>query len=393
MSNGKINPIELAKAGDCKAVDFLINRQLSPKGIIARSISHGGCLRVILESDTVPSQEKLVPFIEKGIKGLGTNVFSHLEICGKGKYNNEVAWRQKISLESGETQQIQSQLENTSKAVNTDIKQDCAFPIELKGTNGTLVIENEKIRIIRHGGLLGTHKKGSRDISYSEILSYQYAPPQGFTNEGFFYFQLEDSVLEITRNDSLLHKNSIKFINLNGLQDEILSQINVVLSQNIISVQTEGNFFLGDNGSLTLRDSFLSINRTGISLSNRSVGDKDISYGSITAVQLQKSEKIFLGYMKGFIQLTIQGGREMQGGIGSAMSDENTVTFETEEKNIEFLKAKRMIEQKIQEFHRPSPISNTNSSLDDLEKLASLKEKGIITEEEFQAKKKQILGL
>ena len=34
-----------------------------------------------------------------------------------------------------------------------------------------------------------------------------------------------------------------------------------------------------------------------------------------------------------------------------------------------------------------------SSGLDDLEKLANLHEKGIITEEEFNAKKKQILGL
>ena len=33
------------------------------------------------------------------------------------------------------------------------------------------------------------------------------------------------------------------------------------------------------------------------------------------------------------------------------------------------------------------------SNLNELEKLAQLKDKGIITEEEFQAKKKQILGL
>ena len=31
--------------------------------------------------------------------------------------------------------------------------------------------------------------------------------------------------------------------------------------------------------------------------------------------------------------------------------------------------------------------------IDELERLAGLKEKGIITEEEFQAKKKQLLGL
>jgi len=39
-----------------------------------------------------------------------------------------------------------------------------------------------------------------------------------------------------------------------------------------------------------------------------------------------------------------------------------------------------------------SEVSKENN-LKDLEKLAELKEKGIITEEEFQAKKKQILGL
>jgi HEAT repeat protein len=37
--------------------------------------------------------------------------------------------------------------------------------------------------------------------------------------------------------------------------------------------------------------------------------------------------------------------------------------------------------------------TNNNQNLEDLEKLADLKDKGIITEEEFQAKKRQILGL
>jgi hypothetical protein len=37
--------------------------------------------------------------------------------------------------------------------------------------------------------------------------------------------------------------------------------------------------------------------------------------------------------------------------------------------------------------------SNGNNDLNDLEKLADFKSKGIITEEEFQAKKKQLLGL
>jgi hypothetical protein len=38
-------------------------------------------------------------------------------------------------------------------------------------------------------------------------------------------------------------------------------------------------------------------------------------------------------------------------------------------------------------------IKANNSGIDDLEKLANLRDKGIITPDEFEAKKKQILGL
>ncbi len=41
----------------------------------------------------------------------------------------------------------------------------------------------------------------------------------------------------------------------------------------------------------------------------------------------------------------------------------------------------------------PPVIVNTKSDASDIEKLSDLKTKGVISEEEFQAKKKQILGL
>lgn len=39
------------------------------------------------------------------------------------------------------------------------------------------------------------------------------------------------------------------------------------------------------------------------------------------------------------------------------------------------------------------PASSQDSQVEELEKMARLKEEGILTEEEFQAKKRQILGL
>jgi len=43
--------------------------------------------------------------------------------------------------------------------------------------------------------------------------------------------------------------------------------------------------------------------------------------------------------------------------------------------------------------NKPASSSSSNTGLDDLEKLAALRDKGILTEREFQQKKKQILGL
>ena len=55
-----------------------------------------------------------------------------------------------------------------------------------------------------------------------------------------------------------------------------------------------------------------------------------------------------------------------------------------------FGKVKEAIEKKIALAEKSETKS---SNLDELEKLAGLREKGIITEGEFNAKKRQILGI
>jgi HAMP domain-containing protein len=43
--------------------------------------------------------------------------------------------------------------------------------------------------------------------------------------------------------------------------------------------------------------------------------------------------------------------------------------------------------------HAPAPAAEGADYVEELQKLAKLKEQGILSEEEFQAKKKQILGI
>ncbi len=83
------------------------------------------------------------------------------------------------------------------------------------------------------------------------------------------------------------------------------------------------------------------------------------------------------------------GGQESKGGVWKATTDENTIMFR-KSRQADFEEIKSMIEMKMKE--QRSKTVGRSGTIDDLEKLAQLKDKGIISEEEFKAKKKQILG-
>ena len=143
--------------------------------------------------------------------------------------------------------------------------------------------------------------------------------------------------------------------------------------------------YKGYNGTLILTDNEVIIKRgiKGFLLGGGMLrGDKTIPYSSIVAVQLKKA-----GITAGYLQLTLKGGSEAKGGLLQSATDENTVNFHSGKNKI-FDEANELIKKYISTGHQKA-----KSSLDDLEKLAALKEKGIITQEEFDAKKKLILGL
>lgn len=143
--------------------------------------------------------------------------------------------------------------------------------------------------------------------------------------------------------------------------------------------------FKGYNGTLILTDTGAIIKRglKGVLLGGGMLrGDKTIPYHSIVAVQLKKA-----GMTAGYLQLTLKGGSESKGGLFQSTTDENSINFHFN-KNKDFEEAKQLLEEKIS-----NPDATQNTDLNNLEKLAGLKDKGIITQEEFDQKKKILLGL
>ena len=116
-------------------------------------------------------------------------------------------------------------------------------------------------------------------------------------------------------------------------------------------------------------------------------GTKTIPFSSITAIQFKKS-----GLVSGYIQFTLQGGKESVGGAFAAASDENSFMFAGQNELAE--KIKNYIEEKIQPVKiNPPNDSQGKNSVDEITQLFELKEKGIITEAEFQKAKQKILGI
>ena len=144
--------------------------------------------------------------------------------------------------------------------------------------------------------------------------------------------------------------------------------------------------YRGYNGTLVLDKRGVTIKRgaKGFMLGGGMLrGDKTIPYRSITAVQLKMA-----GLTAGYIQLSLQGGREAKGGLFQSTKDENSVHF-YQGKNKQFQEAKAIIEERIEASLGGAPAT---SNLDELKKLAELKEAGVITEDEFEKKKKELLN-
>jgi len=118
-------------------------------------------------------------------------------------------------------------------------------------------------------------------------------------------------------------------------------------------------------------------------------GEKRINFSDISTIQFKEPSASLVG----FIQFSYAGSSEKRGGILNAIDDENAIPVSLQNVDIarnivEYIEGKRE-EIKLNRANS----SSVPSSADELKKYKDLLDDGIITQEEFDAKKKQLLGL
>lgn len=98
-------------------------------------------------------------------------------------------------------------------------------------------------------------------------------------------------------------------------------------------------------------------------------------------------------WTNGFLQFGIMGGKEALGGLLNATQDENTVMIDVAS-NDEALAIKEYVEELIlNRSKNENVVVQQVSSAEELMKFKELLDMGVISQEEFDAKKKQLLGL
>ncbi len=117
-------------------------------------------------------------------------------------------------------------------------------------------------------------------------------------------------------------------------------------------------------------------------------GIRDIPMARISMVRIRKATS----FGNGYIQFVLIGGSARERDLAK---DENTVAFRGANEP-EFERLKAAIETRISSKGAVAftpPSRSAPAYVEELEHLAALRDRGIITEDEFAAKKRQILGL
>lgn len=144
------NPLKLAKQGNPNAIAALINRNLKPKGVTAKVSRQDDCLRVMLESNEVPSQNSLVEFIRRGVLKLDVSGINTLQIFGRQVGDEVPVWSQAISLKTPPSSINQQPVSESSSLRPQNTQSPVPAP---KSNNSSVIINSPNSSAANNSGI------------------------------------------------------------------------------------------------------------------------------------------------------------------------------------------------------------------------------------------------
>lgn len=152
----------------------------------------------------------------------------------------------------------------------------------------------------------------------------------------------------------------------------------------------------GIDGHLVLLDNGIRLKRSDPAFLEKGLrGDSEITFSQVASIQIKKAGT----FGNGCIQLILH--ESGTGNSGRINNQEDYKIIFKPAQQPDFENIKQAIEEKLNSARSaPPPVPEAHRVatrnipyIEELEKLASLRERGILSEEEFTAKKRQILGI
>lgn len=142
----------------------------------------------------------------------------------------------------------------------------------------------------------------------------------------------------------------------------------------------------GRNGIVKLWPNRVTLTQKGVLgvVISGGSGEKVIPLQNITGIQVKRAR-----FTTGYLKFLILGGQETKAGSIGAVNDQNSILLWKKKDYETAVKIRDKIIELQDDLRAPKPTSM--SVADELEKLANLNLKGILSDEEFAAQKLQIL--
>lgn len=229
----------------------------------------------------------------------------------------------------------------------------------------------------------------TRVIPLSDIRDVRYKEPGRFTGGLLDIFPFYDDILRITitkngKENAQKVYTYLKYISENNSPpidllecDPSIKEFKCILQEERERITSEKYTDLQD-AIVTIFDDKITIKKIGM-FSKMDKGTKTVLFQDITSIDLD------LGITYNYIVLTMAGSP----GITLQQNNKRQIQKFYDLLHYKFQSFKTKGNENINQNNVVSTVSDT----DELLKWHDLKEKGVITEEEFEAKKKQILGL
>ncbi len=270
-----------------------------------------------------------------------------------------------------------------------------AVLMQAKGVSEWLELMQNAVRIRRRSG----KPRPDKEIQIRDIASIRLKAA-GMAKNGFISFDLGGGGKEhMGLLDALADEDSVIFTyqhrrEFEAIKNAIEQRMEAFRRQGIQRPRAPSAVLMradGIGGQLELLQNAVRIRREGAfaKMSHGLKGDKEIRIHQISSIQFKQA-----GFTNGYIQFSFSGGKENKDGIRDATKDENTVMFAGTHAS-EFEAIKNAIEQRMDEIHSGAhavPQPQQTDVVEQIEGLARLRDRGILSEQEFQAKKQDLLS-